>query len=560
MKLSNNILLLLAFSLFLQCKDASEDPSLANAPLFANLEGFHHKISTESVLAQRYFDQGMTLFYAFNYAEAIRSFRAGTRLDPDCAMFYWGMALSLGPHVNEPREAKAASDAYFAIQKALRLLNNTSDAERDYILALAKRYAPNFNRESSELDVAYSKAMLELAVKHPNDPDAATLFAESVMVLSPWNYWQEDGQPQPNTPKILEALERVLSQAPDHPGANHYFIHAVEAIDPTRALASADRLQRLAPAAGHLIHMPSHIYLVTGRYAEAATANQLAAKADEEYLQQCRDQGFAPAGKNAQLGSTCGTSSYYEETYYPHNLHFLWYIQLMQGKRSAAAETARNFLATVTLRAFSKYPALEIFYPIELFTFARFEEWHRILNHQKPPVNLRYATAIWHYARSLAYARTGSLPKARAERAQLLAIANDHADGILSLYGGAASQQLLRLADALLQATFSETQHNREDAIKHYKTAVEIQDSIPFTEPPAWYFPVRQALGRLYLAQQMHQQAADIYRKDLAQYPKNGWSLFGLEKALRQQGETAAADEVLRQFHEAWAEADFVLN
>jgi len=336
---TSRLLLFLALSA-LQCQDPNADLRIANAPLFDNLGTFHHPISTNSALAQRYFDQAMVFYYGFNYAEAIRSFRAGARLDPDCAMFYWGEAQALGPHVNEPLTSKAASDAFFAIQKALKLAPQASAIEREYIDALSRRYSLGQKLSRAELDVDFAQAMLRLARNHPEDPDAATLFAESVMVLSPWNYWQPNGQPRPNTLKILEALQAVLSKVPDHPGANHYYIHAVEAAQPARAQQSARALETAAPGAGHLVHMPSHIYLLLGQYEKAAASNRHAAMADQAYIAACKKQGFLPAGSTAKSLAACGNHSYYTQTYYPHDLHFLWYVQCMQGNSAGALETA----------------------------------------------------------------------------------------------------------------------------------------------------------------------------------------------------------------------------
>ena len=556
MKRPLTLLLILLAAWVIQCHDPKADQRTANAPLFDNLGSFHHPISTNSALAQRYFDQAMVFYYAFNYAEAIRSFRAGARLDPNCAMFYWGEAQALGPHVNEPMDGKAASDAFFAVQKALTLASRASAVEREYIHALSQRYALTQQSSREQLDDAFAKAMLQLARRHPEDVDAATLFAESVMVLSPWNYWTSAGKPQPNTPKILEALEGVLVRAPRHPGANHYYIHAVEAVHPGRAERSAKVLETAAPGAGHLVHMPSHVYLLLGQYEKAAASNRQAAKADELYIAECKKQGFQPAGSTSKSPATCGNHSYYTQTYYPHDLHFLWYVQCMQGNSAGAAESAQKFVAAIPANAFLKYPTLEMFLPVKLLTMTRFGKWKQILHEPKPAPELSYTTAIWYYARGMAFCNTKQIERACSELQKLEALTTQSTQTATALYGGAPALQLVSLAEADLRGNLAMTGKRFKLATKHFEEAVALQDALPFSEPPAWYYPVRQSLAESYLARHKPKMAEEQYRQDLSKYPENGWSLFGLQKALRAQGKMTEADVVVERFKKAWRNAD----
>jgi len=357
-------------------------------PIFDGLGKLHHPVTTKtnSTLAQHFFDQGLTFVYAFNHDEAADSFKQAAQLDPNLAMAFWGIALSLGPNINQPEDIDRGKMAYAAIVKAKSLEANASAPEREYIDALALRYAPD-GKMNNDLQLAYANAMREVARQNPDDPDAGALFAESMMDLHPWGLWTLDGKPVDGTLELVAALEGVIAKYPDHLGANHYYIHAVEASpDPGRALESAHRLPKLAPAAGHIVHMPAHIYFRTGDYDASATANEAAIKADKVYLRERNPKGIYPT------------------MYVPHNIQFLWASYMMEGNSRGAFKASRELDDSVPLDAVRQMPPMEAVSPTRYFTEARFGKWDAILKEKAPPADLKYTTAIWHYARGLAFA------------------------------------------------------------------------------------------------------------------------------------------------------------
>lgn len=509
-------------------------PADRGAPLFDNLGHYHKAITTRSERAQRYFDQGLTLIYAFNHAEAARSFGEAARLDPTCAMAWWGIALSYGPNINKPMDPADNPKAWEALTKARELATGVSEPERAYIDALSKRYAEHPPEDRAPLDRAYADAMRELALRYVDDPDAATLFAESLMDLSPWDYWTKEARPKPETREMLAALERVIGQHTDHPGANHYYIHAVEAVEPAKALASADRLLHYAPGAGHLVHMPAHIYLRLGLYREASLANELASQADQSYIAQCNAQGFYPA------------------TYYPHNVHFLWYTNAMEGRSqaslAAAAEIARH-------AGHIKLSEAERLAPLVSLVQVRFGRWDDVLAQPAAPDDQRFAAAMSHYTRGLAFAAKGQAEAADAELAALRGVADGpDAASLDNPHLPAAS--LLRIAahDLAGEAALRKGDHGR--AIEELTKAVELEDALPYMEPPFSYIPMRHGLGAALLAAGRAADAEKVYREDLRRNPNNGWSLFGLSEALRARGNAEAAEAVRAQFQQAWIRAD----
>ena len=518
----------------------------AGAPLFDGMGNHHHPITTTDPDAQRYFNQGLVIDFAFNHAESARSFRAAQTLDPECAMCYWGEALALGPNINVTSDGKVVmSDderraAYAAIQKAVALRDKVTEAERDYIDALATRYDGDPSTPREPLDNAYVDAMRALHAKYPDDDDAASLFAESMMNTMPWDYWLDPENPKPLTEEVLDALETVLERSPEHPLAIHLYIHAVEASStPERAEGPADTLADLVPGAGHLVHMPSHIYWRVGRYADASEANVKAAAVDEAYIEACNAQGFYPAA------------------YYPHNIHFLWAASSMEGRSAISIEAARKVAANVRLEMIDEFPGVEFFHTIPLLALVQFGRWDEVLAEPKPPENLEYSIAIWHYVRATAYARQGDLDAARAEHAALLPL-KDATDVTFldSIYYPAT--MLLTIADALVQGEIAMAEERYEDAIAHYTVAVETQDELPYTEPPFWYYPTRHSLGRAMLTAGDAAGAEAVYRKDLEQYPRNGWAMFGLIHALEAQDKDASG--VRERFDRIWAQADVTLT
>jgi tetratricopeptide (TPR) repeat protein len=522
---------------------AEEGAPDRQAPLFENLADYHHPISTKVPLAQRYFDQGMVLCFAFNHAEAVRSFQEAARLDPACAMCHWGAALALGPNINAAMDAQAGRQAYEAVEQALRLAPGVSEAEQAYISALATRYAAEPPADRKALDKAYANAMRELSRRYPDDLDAATLFAEALMDTTPWEYWTEDGQPGPLTPELLSTLEGVLARAPNHPMAIHLYIHAVEASpDPGRAEAAADRLVGLVPWAGHLVHMPAHIYLRVGRYGDAAAVNEKAAAADEAYLAQTRAQGLYAMG------------------YYPHNIHFLWYASLMEGRSAVALRAARKLVGVLPPEQVRAFRELEQALPVPLFTLAQFQRWDDVMAEPEPPSDFVYTRAMWHYARGLAFVAKGGLDDAVQEKLRLEAMAKDPA--VQSLETGSPpfpARRLVGIATHVLTAEIAGRQARPEDMIRELEEAVKLQDKLPYMEPPYWYASVRQSLGAALLRAGRAKDAEVAYREDLKRHAHSGWSLAGLAASLRAQGKRDAAGKAQREFEAMWSHADVPL-
>lgn len=520
----------------------------AGAPLFEGMGDHHHAITTQNPDAQKYFDQGLVIDFAFNHAESVRSFQAAQTLDPECAMCYWGEALALGPNINVTSNGKAImsdesrQQAFAAIQTAQSLKDSVSEVERDYIDALAARYNGDPDSPREPLDLAYAQAMRDLHAKYPDDQDAASLFAEALMTTMPWDYWLDPANPKPHTVEVIEALENVLAANPRHPLAIHLYIHAVEASsDPQRAEVYADTLRDLVPGAGHLVHMPSHIYWRIGRYHDASEANVKAAAVDEAYIVACNAQGFYPA------------------LYYPHNIHFLWSASSMEGRSEVAIEAARKVQANVRLEMIEEFPMVEFFHTIPLLALVQFGRWDEILSEPQPPENLAFSNAIWHYARATAFARLGDLDAVLAEHQLMAPIRTNEAVLYLDTVDYPASM-LLSIADELVKGEIATLEDRTEDAITHYEQAVVIQDQLPYTEPPFWYYPTRQTLGRALLAADQPQRAEDVFMADLQQYPRNGWSMFGLMQSLKAQGRESAAAEVQARFDKIWSQADVTLS
>jgi len=518
----------------------------AGAPLFDGMGNHHHPITTSDPDAQRYFDQGLIIDFAFNHAESVRSFRAAQTLDSTCAMCYWGEALALGPNINVRSNGKvvmsddARTTAYAAIQKALALKDHASEQERDYIDALATRYNGDPSTPREPLDEAYVEAMRALYHKYLDDDDAAALFAESMMNTMPWDYWLDPENPKPLTVEVLDALETVLDRDSEHPLAIHLYIHAVEASSqPGRAEGPADTLADLVPGAGHLVHMPSHIYWRVGRYADASEANVQAAAVDEAYIVACNAQGFYPA------------------LYYPHNIHFLWAASSMEGRSAIAIEAARKVAANVRLEMIEQFPMVEFFHTIPLLALTQFGRWDDVLAEPQPPAHLEYSNAIWHYVRATAYARQGDLGTAREEYAKLVPLRDATDVRYLDSIQYPATK-LLSIADALVLGEIAMAEEKYDEAITHFQLAVEAQDELPYTEPPFWYYPTRHTLGKALLASSDAAAAEEVYRTDLERYPRNGWSLFGLIQALEAQGKDAG--DVQQRFDRIWAQADVTLT
>jgi tetratricopeptide (TPR) repeat protein len=518
--------------------------------LFSGLGKIHHPISTQNADTQRYFDQGLALSFGFNHDGAIDAFREAARLDPDCAMCWWGIAFAAGPNINAPMGPDGAKLAYESAQQAAKLASHASPVERDWIAAIGKRYSPDFEGTAGPggganriaLDRAFSDAMREVWKKNPNDADAAAIFAESQLDLSPWNYWHDDGSPREFTREAEQTLQDALRINPDHTGALHYTIHLYERFEPEKAEAAADRLEVQAPDAGHLVHMPAHIYYRVGRYKDSADVNEAAAASDIAYFAWCR----APLA--------------YATLYYTHNLHFLWASAMAEGRSDVALTAARRIVAHIPLDQLTTFPFIEDFLVTPYYTQVRFGMWDAILGEAAPPPDQRFVTAIRHYARGMAFVRKHRLDDAQAELEMLTAFASDKTLASMGYdtTGGTAGQRL-EVARLDLTGELQAARGEDAQAVATLEQAVQLQDAMPYSEPPPFFFPVRQALGAVLLAQGKSKQAEAVYREDLRRYPKNGWSLYGLSQSLAKQGNAAGARYADQGFRNAWARADVKL-
>jgi tetratricopeptide (TPR) repeat protein len=511
------------------------------APRLQNLGSHTFPVTTRSTKAQAFVNQGVNLAYGFNHAEAGRAFREAARLDPNCAMAYWGQALVLGPNINVPMSPDDETKAYEAAQKAVSLKAKASPRERAYIDAVAQRYSGKAADRAAR-DRAYAGAMKELVRRHPNDLDAATMYAEALMDLRPWNYWTPDGRPYAETPEIVGTLEKVLARNANHPGANHYYIHAVEATkQPEKAEAAADRLLKLMPGAGHMVHMPSHIYQRVGRYADAAASNEEAIKADEDYITQCRAQGLYPM------------------VYYPHNIHFLWYAATAEGRSQVAIDAARKMASQINEQTLDTLPLVGAFKVVPYYALTRFGKWDEVLAEPAPADRHAYLKGVWHYARGLALLRKGQLDEAEKELAEVRRIAADPALNYTLLSPNTAAA-VFAPAPEVLAGELAAKRKDHDKAIAHLERAVRLEDGLVYTEPEEWHYPARQALGAVLLDAGRAREAETVYWDDLKRHADQGWSLFGLAEALRAQGKKEQAAAVQERFDKAWARADVKLS
>jgi len=525
-----------------ESKDAAKPaPTGELAPRLQNLGSHVFRVSTKSKPAQLFVNQGVNLAYGFNHAEAGRAFREAARLDPDCAMCYWGQAVVLGPNINVPMAPEDEPRAYDLAQKAVARKKRATPRERAYIDAVAQRYSGKADDRAAR-DRAYADAMRDVARRHPEDLDAQTMFAEALMDLRPWNYWTGDGRPYPGTDELVGALEKVLARNPNHPGANHLYIHAVEATkNPERAETAADRLGKLMPGAGHIVHMPSHIYQRLGRYADAIAANERAVKADEEYIAQCRVQGLYPMA------------------YYPHNIHFIWYAATAAGRSALAIEAARKTASQVTDQMLDTLPLLGAFRVVPLYALARFGKWDEVLAEPVPADRHLFLKGTAHYTRGLAHLAKGDLAQAEQELAEVRRIAADKSLDF-TLFSPNTAAAIFAAAPEVLAGELAAKRKDYDKAIAHLERAVRLEDALFYTEPEEWHYPARQTLGAVLLEAGRAREAEVVYWEDLRRHADNGWSLFGLAQALRAQGKTADADAAQVRFDKAWSGADVKLT
>ena len=538
------IVVSVALAIAVGCSTQSSRESGPRAPLYNNLGDYQFQVTTSSPDAQKYFNQGIALSYAFNHAEAIRAFKQAVALDPSCAMCQWGIAFALGPNINAPITPEAAKEAYQAIGQARARAGSATDRERAYIEALAKRYAPDPAAERAPLDRAYADAMRVVAQRFPDDLDASTLFAQSLMDTAPWNYWNLDGSPRAFTNDVVSSLESVLSRKPDHMGAIHLYIHAVEASpNPGRAERYADRLAALAPGAGHIVHMPSHIYLRTGRFNEASVANENAIKADDAYF-----AGDAVAGNMT-----------YQVGYYPHNIHFFVTSASLEGRRADALKAAGEVRATMhadMLRDPGMGGMVQHMTLTPLFTKVRFGLWDDVLAEPAPPGDVPYMNAMWHAARGLAHVAGGRLSDAEKERAAIAAIKDDPSLKTLMVSSVNQGSSIAGIAYEVLSGELAAKQRRAAEAVRHFAAAVILEDGLTYMEPPDWPIPVRQLQGAALLDVGRHAEAEKAFRDDMKKFPENGWSLSGLQAALERQGRAADAAAVSTRRTQAWRLAD----
>lgn len=508
--------------------------------LEAGLGDIDHPVSTSNPEAQKFFNQGLAYIYAFNHEEAVKSFKQAAQLDPQLAMAYWGVALSLGSNYNVPADGNALLEAYGNLQKAVALAPKASEHDRAYINALSKRYSANVQADKHQLEVDYKNAMGELSKNYPDDLDAATLYAESMMNLRPWKLWTLDGKPAEGTLEIVSVLEEVLRRNPNHSGANHYYIHAVEAsTSAERGLASAARLGKIAPKAGHLVHMPSHIYIRTGDYYQAAQANVDAIAVDKEYIQKSGNNGLYPA------------------MYYNHNVHFLAAASAHKGRYADSIKSARDLEANVK-PVVKAMPMLEMFLPYPSMTLTRFNKWDEILKEPKPDPSLKITTSFWHFARGSAYAASKQIPNAEAELAALRAVIKGM-PAELRMFSNAAAD-IGKVAELTLEGKIALARGDKQAAFDLLNKAVAAEDATAYAEPADWDLPVREVLGGALLANGDYSAAEKVFRAEIQRHRRNGRALFGLAESLRKQGKESAAKSVQVEFEKAWQYADTKLS
>jgi tetratricopeptide (TPR) repeat protein len=510
-----------------------------SATLMTGYGNWQHPVSTKNAQAQAFFDQGLRLIYAFNHDEAMRSFQRAAELDPKLAMAYWGIAEAVGPNYNDPASEDRFAQAHAAIEKAQTLASDASESDRAYIAALAKRFPADPKSDLRAAAEQYRDAMRDVLNRFPDDLDAATLFAEAGMNLHPWGLWHADGTPEEGTEEIVLALESVIRRDPNHLGAIHYYIHSVEASSsPERALAGANRLAELAPAAGHIVHMPAHIYIRTGDHDAAVKTNEKAVAADETYM---------------KASSAAGIDTlFYSLMYYAHNLHFMATCAAMEGNYPQARKSAAVLAAFVGPHV-KAMPDVEGYMTIPFLVEVRFHKVNEILKMPRPDPSLQLTTVFWHFAQGLAFASTGKLDEAEAEY-KFVSEAQEKtpADAFFLAPVNNKSQDMLKIAENVLGGRIALAKNDMDAAVSQFRAAVAIQDLLKYNEPPDWLYPVRESLGAVLLKIGDDAGAEEAFRADLERNPRNPRSLFGLEQALKAQQRNYDAGFVRKQFDANW--------
>lgn len=513
------------------------------APLFTGLGNLEYPITTSIPRAQEFFNQGVKLSYAFNHAESHRSFMEAARLDPNAAMAYWGQAFALGPNINDnfPDDERKKT-INIAIKNAQKYAANATPKEQDLIYALSERYSDDLTADVAELNMAYMVAMAKVVKKYPKDANIQVLYAASVMNTVPWNYWNAEGNPSPNIAEAKLALENAMKIEPDNAGAHHYFIHMVELPKPDLAVASADKLATLMEGAGHIVHMPSHIYIRVGRYLDAVKINQKAILADEDYISQCFSQGLYPLA------------------YYPHNIHFLWSSASLLGDSRTAIDAAKKTAEKVPVGEFIELPFLQDFASTPMLAYTRFGKWNEILTIPAPSSDIKHLSLIRHYARGIAFIRKGKIDNAKKE---LEAISVLKADADLENIMAIPNNTTLAIAELAYEVVAGELEAlkgNNSEAIAHLTEATVLEDNLVYTEPSPWHIPTRQNLGALLLKLEKFEDAEKIFKEDLAVNRQNGWSLIGLYNSLIAQDKNEEAAIIKAEFDIAWKHSDISIN
>lgn len=511
-------------------------------PLFSGLGDLTYPVTTAEPAAQHYFDQGMMLAYGFNHAEAARSFRECLRLDPECVMGYWGLGWVLGPNYNAGMEKEVLSTALEAIAGAKTRLHLANPKEQALVKALDKRYPPDMDTDPQPYYNAFAQAMREVKKSYPDDVVIALITAEALMNLHPWDLWEKNDDPKPWTGEILTLVDDALQQDPDHPQGLHLYIHAYEAGgQPEKAIPQAQKLEQLIPGSGHLVHMPSHIYINTGHFHEGTMANERAVKVDSTYVETCHAAGIYPLA------------------YYPHNWHFLAACAALEGKGQRALEASRYMADYTVDKNLLREPGLgtlQHYYVIPAYIMVKFSRWEDILKEPMPAQDLLYPRGVLHYARGMALANQNQLPGAQKELKELERIMAVDSIKAITIWDINSVAELLQIARFALKGEIAFKQNKLPEAIKNYQKAVELEDNLNYNEPPDWFFSLRHPLGHVLLQAGQYQKAEQVFLKDLTELKNNGWALMGLYQALLKQKRPDEAKKVLKQYQEAWKYAD----
>lgn len=521
------------------------DPDVAGkdgAILIKGMGTLHYPVTTASPKAQQFFDQGLTLVYAFNHGEALRSFKEAVKLDEKCAMAYWGIAMVLGPNYNASLDPSKLNDINNAISNAQRYAVATTEKEQGLVAALAQHFPKTETKDMAPYNAAYVAAMKGLYEKYPADVEIATLYADAMMNEHPWDLWEKNGNARPWTPALRKVLEETIKANPNHPGAIHFYLHTMEASrEAAAALPVADKLGSILPAAGHIVHMPSHIYIRTGHYHKGVLVNERASVADSSYLQQCKVNKIAPF------------------LYYQHNIHFLAACAFLEGNSKKAMAAAWN-VASKSRKEFIQSATVQHYSNIPFYVMVHLGRWNEILNTPRPTDGYLYREAIWHYSQGMALANTGKINEAEKEMALVQQYAMNAALKEQRIWDMNSVQDLVRIAALTLGSEIAMKQGRYEHSIALLQEALVIEDQLNYTEPPDWFFSVRHSLGRVLVMDKKYKEAEAVYEADMLNLPENGWALMGLYQSLRGQGKMKEAEDVMQRFKKAWQWADMEIS